>query len=64
MCMRSGAYCLVSSSELLDGVNSLDVSLQLLFGGVAWQTIRPIVTIVFGCPARSNRTDYDSNSCA
>jgi len=30
----------VSSSEWLDGENPLCVSLRLLFGGVAWNTIR------------------------
>ena len=48
---RCSRRLFTQSGELLDGVNSLDVSLQLLFGGVAWQTIRPTVTIVFGCLA-------------
>ena len=37
----------VRSNELLDGVNSLDAILQLLFGAVAWQAVRSTIAIVF-----------------
>ena len=53
-CLRLDSFAAETparSSELVDGVNSLVMSLQLVFRAVAWQIIRLIVTTVFSCLA-------------